>query len=58
MVVSVMQPLRALAAHAPARASAAAAKKEADEEARQEELDRRRKTTAPVPAMEVDDSDK
>jgi hypothetical protein len=31
----------------------ATAKKEADKEAREEELDRRRKTTAPVPAMEA-----
>ena len=31
----------------------AATKKEADEETREEELDRRRKTAAPVPAMEA-----
>jgi hypothetical protein len=34
-------------------AKLAAAKKEADEETREEELDRRRKTAAPVPAMEA-----
>jgi hypothetical protein len=37
----------------PRELQLAAAKKEADKEAREEELDRRRKTTAPVPAMEA-----
>jgi hypothetical protein len=37
----------------PRELQLAAAKKEADKEAREEELDRRRKTTAPVPALEA-----
>jgi hypothetical protein len=44
----------ALAAHATLRElQLAAAQKEADKEAREEQLERRRKTTAPVPAMEA-----
>jgi hypothetical protein len=53
MVVSVISRLRARGPMRLRQLQLAAAKEEADKEAREEELDRRRKTTAPVPAMEA-----
>ena len=53
MVVSVISRHWRLRPMRPRELQLAAAKKEADKEAREEELDRRRKTTALVPAMQA-----